>query len=69
MWGVIGGFLVSNFAEVLVKEVVKEVVREIGKKDIDSTHKKKPLSFSSGQVVILEYVPVSKDNKQQALNN
>ncbi|MFQ3573969.1 MAG: hypothetical protein SNJ53_04985 [Thermodesulfovibrionales bacterium] len=65
MWGTIGGFLVSSIAEVFVKEVVKEVAKEIGKKDKTVTSKKKPLSFSSGQVVILEYVPTEKNNSQQ----
>ncbi|MCX8028312.1 MAG: hypothetical protein N3A62_10750 [Thermodesulfovibrionales bacterium] len=70
MWGVIGGYLVSNFAEVLVKEVVKEVVKEIGKKDKDSLQQqKKPLSFSSGQVMIIDYIPVKNDVNQQITAN
>lgn len=51
MWKIIGGFVVSSVAEVLVKEIVKEI-RKPRKPEPE-----KPLKHSKGQVMVLDWVP------------
>jgi len=70
MWNTIGGMVVSSFAEVFVKELVKEVkkakpappqVRHTA--PAPKATKNEPnesLTFSKGQVMIFEWVPVAK---------
>jgi hypothetical protein len=71
MWKTIGGFVVSNFAEVFVKELVKEIkqpkkpapqqVRHAA--SVPKTTKsepQEPITFTKGQVMVFEWVPTSK---------
>ena len=72
MWKTIGGFVVSNFAEVFVKELVKEVTKANKpapqqQRNTASISKSKTknepqqsIAFTKGQVMVLEWVPTSK---------
>ncbi|HXY55525.1 MAG TPA: hypothetical protein VEM40_12725 [Nitrospirota bacterium] len=71
MWKTIGGFVVSNFAEVFVKELVKEVTKANKpapqqQRNTASVSKptkndpQQPIAFAKGQVMVLEWVPTSK---------
>jgi hypothetical protein len=84
MWKTIGGFVVSNFAEVFVKELVKEISKPKKPAPQQERHvayaskttmnePQKSLTFTKGQVMVLEWVPTSKretddpDTKGQGL--
>jgi len=72
MWKTIGGFVVSNFAEVFVKELVKEVSKSKKPEPQPPARKaasvpnttmsepQKPIPFAKGQVMVFEWVPTSK---------
>jgi len=65
MWETIGGFIVSNFAEVFVKELVKEIKQPKKSapqqvRHVTSTPKTAksapqiPINFTKGQVMVFE---------------
>lgn len=73
MWKTIGGFVVSNVAEVFVKELVKEISRpkkpvprrpppkaHTAVKPATETKSAAPLTFSKGQVMVFEWVPAEQ---------
>jgi len=71
MWKTIGGFVVSNFAEVFVKELVKEIsqpkkptVQQVqhaaSAPNTTKMEPREPITFTKGQVMVFEWVPTSK---------
>ena len=71
MWKTIGGFVVSNFAEVFVKELVKEIsqpkkpailqVRHAASApNTTKSESQELITFTKGQVMVFEWVPTSK---------
>jgi hypothetical protein len=71
MWKTIGGFVVSNFAEVFVKELVKEIkqpkkphVQQVrhaaSAANTPKNEPQEPITFTKGQVMVFEWVPTSK---------
>ncbi|HET6514490.1 MAG TPA: hypothetical protein VFG09_04965 [Thermodesulfovibrionales bacterium] len=61
MWNVIGGFVVSSIAEVVVKEIVKEI-RKPGRPSAPQQEAPaKHLRHTKGQVMILDWMPAHED--------
>ncbi len=72
MWKTIGGFVVSNFTEVFVKELVKEISKSkkpatphqerqhAPASTISKREPQEPITFTKGQVMVFEWVPTSK---------
>jgi hypothetical protein len=72
MWKTIGGFVVSNFTEVFVKELVKEISKPkkparpnkdrnaVSASTTTKGEPQQPITFTKGQVMVFEWVPTSK---------
>jgi len=76
MWNTIGGFVISNFAEVFVKELVKEIKqpKKSASKQVHhvasapkatKSEPQVPISFTNGQVMIFEWVPTSQQEADE----
>lgn len=68
--------MVSNFAEVFVKELVKEVSKskKVAQKpgrhaasapNITKSEPQEPITFTKGQVMVFEWVPTSKQETDE----